>query len=265
MVNNLKFVKYSKNLTTQLDKKFNKSGEKDFNILLEKHTRLFTKSENRFLKGINPNFKKEIIFNLDDYTRSSLKLGLTTGLMAKALQNGYVAKSEKPIVLQGLLITRDNKVVLGLRNKPKFREKLPDEKNDFKLMLCPAGYATFNKKKLLTKSFYKELEEELGLFESDIDKIEIMGHNNDIGFTEGIRLSIYAKTDLSFQEIKKKWKNAKHGWEYADLMGIEFTKDSISKLLRTKDFSAYSEKVNGLVDSSIRPVLEFILIMHEDL
>ena len=78
MVNNLKFVKYSKNLTTQLDKKFNKSGEKDFNILLEKHTRLFTK----YPKFDDWDNKESIIERMDDLYRTQAKNAKTNLLKA---------------------------------------------------------------------------------------------------------------------------------------------------------------------------------------
>jgi len=252
LVKDFIFVKYSKNLTTRLDKK-------GLSTILKKHTELFAKSENKFLKGISPNFRKEIIFNLENYKDDLLKLGLTTGLMAKALQNGFTAESEKPIVLQGLLVSRDNKIVFGLRNKPKFREKLPDEKNDFKIMLCPAGYATFNKDGSLIKPFYKELEEELGLREKDIDKIEIFGHNNDIGFTEGIRLTYIVFANLEFNEIKKRWKKADHSWEYIELIEIDFQEKTLADMIEAKDLSKYSKKARGIVYSSVEPPIIYII------
>ena len=217
-------------------------------------------SKNEFLKGISPNFRNEIIFNLDRYTDSSLQLGLTTGLMAKALQNGYIAKYEKPIVIQGLLISINNKIILGLRNKPKFREKLSDEKNDFKLMLCPAGYATFNKEGSLIRSFYKELKEEIGLYEKDIDNIKIFGHNHDVNFTEGIRITYIVFVNLSFNEIKKRWLKADHNWEYLGLIGLDTKKEGMRTFMKAKDFSCYHKRAKGIIDSSIKPVFNSLIL-----
>jgi hypothetical protein len=256
---NLNFIKYQKNISVRLNKKFDNFKEKDFNLILDKHTNSFSKSEDKFLKGINPNFKKEMIFSMEKYSDDLIELGLTTGLMAKALQNDYKNKYEKPIVLQGLLISRDNKILFGLRNKPKFRKNLPDEKNDYKIMLCPAGYATFNKEISLIKSFYKELEEELGLYEKDIGKIVIFGHNKDIGFTEGIRITYVVFTKLEFSEIKKRWEKADHSWEYLELIGIDAKEEDIRALFEAEDLSVYHKSAKGIIVSSITPVLDFLI------
>lgn len=211
-----------------------------------------------YIPGIDPDFPQEIIFNLINYHNSKLILGVTTGLMAKALQRGYKNPTQNPIVIQGLLLTRDNRLVLGVRSKPSFRDNLPDEFFDHKIMFCPAGYATFNADGNLQKPFYKELREELGLTKDDITEIRMLGHNKDEGFTEGIRIFFYASTNLTFDDVVKRWKKAPHCWEYEDLIGIKYNKESIKKLLTTGDFSTFSEKANGLIASSVVPVLKFI-------
>ena len=276
---NFNFAGYPEKVLIELDSKINQKSKDDFIDLIELHARKIaryldmdadifvqairekdSKTISTYIQGLDSYFAEEIVFNFNSYTNNKLILGVTTGLMSKAIQKGYREAAQNPIVIQGILHTNDNRIVLGVRSKPSFRSHLKDEPCDHKIMFCPAGYATFNRNANLIHSFYKELSEELELTEKNIIKLKLVGQNKDTGFTEGIRLSIYAKTDISFQEVKEKWKNAEHGWEYADLIGIEFTKASISRLLTTKDFSAYSEKANGLVDLSIRPVLEFILI-----
>jgi ADP-ribose pyrophosphatase YjhB (NUDIX family) len=271
----LDFIAYNYKSYSELDEEVKHFTKTDFSDLIESHARAiarYIKKDadiflqaikekdatilHKYVPGIDPNFSHEMIFNLVNYSSSRLVLGVTTGLMAKSLQIGYNDPTQNPIVVQGMLTTSDDKIVFGVRSKPKFRSKLPDEPFDYKIMLCPAGYATFNADGNLQKPFYKELYEELGLDENDITDLVMFGQHKDTGFTEGTRIFFNALTHLSFDDIVRRWKKAPHGWEYADLIGIEFTEASISRLLTTKDFSAYSEKANGLVDPSIRPVLD---------
>lgn len=271
----VKFIDYSSKILTKLDGKI---SNENFDDLVKQHAKLIANSKvmdenvfiqaievknskiiNDYIEGLSPNFSEEIIFNFIKQEDNKLILGATSGLMAKALQKGYVDSSQNPIVVQGLIITSDNKIVLGVRNKPKFREKLPDEKNDFKIMLCPAGYATFNKLGNVLHPFYKELKEELGLECSDLSKIELLGYNRDLNFTEGIRITFLANTNLTFDLVKKRWNNADNFWEYIELISLEFNKESIIGFLNETDFFVYSQKARGIINSSVEPPLNHII------
>jgi len=274
----LDFIAYNCKLYSELDDEVKHFTKNNFNDLVESHAReiarYFKKDEDIFLQaikekdatilqnyvpGIDPNFSHELIFNLVNYSGSRLVLGVTTGLMAKSLQIGYNDPTQNPIVVQGMLTTSDGKIVFGVRSKPSFRSNLPDEPFDYKIMLCPAGYATFNADGNLQKPFYKELYEELGLDENDITDLVMFGHHKDTGFTEGTRIFFNALTNLSFADIVRRWKKALHGWEYADLIGIKSDEFSIHKLLSTNDFLIYSKKAKGLLKQSIIPILEYNL------
>lgn len=275
---NLDFIAHNCKSYSELDGGVKHFTKTDFSDLVESHARAIAryikKDEDIFLQaikekdatilhkyvpGIDPNFSHEMIFNLLNYSDSRLVLGITTGLMAKTLQVGYQDPTQNPIVVQGLLVTSDDKIVFGVRSKPNFRSKLPDEPFDYKIMLCPAGYATFNADGNLQKPFYKELYEELGLDENDITNLVMFGHHKDTGFTEGTRIFFYALTNLSFDDIVRRWKKAPHGWEYEELIGIKCSEVSIRKFLSTSDFLTYSKKTNGLLMQSVTPVLECYL------
>lgn len=269
---NWKYIHYSQKVSTRLD-----NNIQNFDKLVEQHVTSIAQSLNmnkdRFFKavktkdriiineyipGLESDFCFEKIFNLKTIENGELIFNETSGLMAKALQKGYEDSSQNPVVVQGMVITSDNKLVFGVRSKPEFRKKLPDEPFDHKIMFCPAGYATFNSNADLHISFYNEMNEELNLTKNDIEKISIESQHRDIGFTNGIRITFAVNIKLSFDELIKKWKKAPHKWEYADLIGIEYTSNQILEFLKTNNYSRYSKKANGIVTSSVTPVLENI-------
>ena len=233
--------------------------KKDEDIFLQAIKKKDVGVLHEYIPGIDPDFSHEMIFTLTNYCDSRLVLGVTTGLMAKSLQIGYIDSAQNPVVVQGLLVTSDDKIVFGVRSKPNFRSKLPDEPFDYKIMLCPAGYATFNADGNLQKPFYKELYEELGLDENDIADLVMFGHHKDVGFTEGTRVLFHGLTDLTFDDVVRRWQKASHGWEYEELIGIECSEISIRELLSTNDFLTYSKKAKGLLKQSVVPILEYYL------
>jgi ADP-ribose pyrophosphatase YjhB (NUDIX family) len=212
-----------------------------------------------YVHGVELNFVKELIFNYVKSDRSRIIFNATTGLMAKALQVGLKQEYQNPVVVQGLLVTSDNKLILGVRSKPPFRAHLPDEPFDHKIMLCPTGYASFNYECNLRTCFYKELAEELGLFEKDLSALHILGHVHEVGFTEGVRIFFFASTSLSSIDLVKRWKKAPHHWEYEALFGIEFNPTSLTELLTTQEFSRYAKQANGILKQSVFPILQYLL------
>jgi len=273
---NLEFTTYSQGFTIKLEDNIKNFQKNDINELVRKNAKSIAKRLNKdekrlikaienkdkdtineYISGLDPFFAEELIFNLSSFDKNNIVLGVTTGLLAKAHQKGI--QKANPIIVQGLIVTKDNKIVIGLRNKPSFRKNLPDEPTDYKLMLCPAGYATFNNEGNLIKSFYKELDEELGLKKEDILQIEKIGHNKDIGFTEGVRITYLVFSTLFFEEIITRWKSADHSWEYVELVGLDFHYKYLIDLLNTKKYTKYSEKAKGIIQSSLKPPIQHII------
>lgn len=277
------FVKYGDNVSFILDDK-EKKLIGDSNSLIESHVREIAnyfnknvaevlqairdmdgKKITKFIPGLSPSFANEILFTLEDYDDGVVTLGLTSGVMAKALQKGYENPTQNPIIQQGLTITSDNKIVLGIRAKPSFRANLPDEPNDYKIMLCPAGFATFNKDIDLKKSFYVELDEELGLTKGDIAKIIMFGQHKDIGFSKGKRVIYVVHLKIPFDSVVERWKKASHGWEYLDLINIDYNSDSVYNFLITTDYSRYHRRARGLFVPAIKPIFEYLIRNQESL
>lgn len=255
------FVPYEGKVVVSLEDRLSSVTQQDIEALAAEH-------QNRIgleIPGLHPKFATEGIYNLLELNQDKakketyLKIGLTTGTMAKALQNVYKgqAPDQNPIAVQGMVITSDNHLVMGARSKPDFRANQPDEPHDYKLLLNPAGYAKFSPHdpKPLETAFFAELKEELGLTEGDILRMRMIGHNRDFGFTEGTRITFLTHTKLSFAELADRWKKAEHAWEYIDLARLENSPDAIKRFLGTSDFSHYSKHAKGIVEPSVRPVL----------
>ena len=272
------FVKYDDEISIELNKKDYRPTNENLNCLFESHVKTIAnyfnkdfercfqaiknknkKLINEFIPGLNPSFAQELIFNLNNYEDGKITLGITTGVMAKALQVGYKTPGLNPIIMQGLTITSDNKIVLGVRSKPSFRANLPDELNDYKIMLCPAGFATFNKNIDLKKSFYKELIEELGIIKNDVTNLEMFGQYKDTGFANGKRIIYTVHLNITFDRVVERWKNASHGWEYLDLINIDYNSDSIYNFLTTTDYSRHHRRARGLFVPAIKPVFEYLI------
>lgn len=272
------FVKYRDNVSIDFNKKKNRLitenpdylvhlhvkqisnyFDRDFNISIQAINDMDQELVNEFIPGLNPKFASEIIFTIESYNNGKVELGLTTGVMVKALQKGYEDSNQNPIIQQGLTITSDNKIVLGIRAKPSFRKNLPDEPNDYKIMLCPAGFATFNKNIDLKKSFYKELIEELGIIKNDVTNLEMFGQYKDTGFANGKRIIYTVHLNITFDRVVERWKNASHGWEYLDLINIDYNSDSIYNFLTTTDYSRHHRRARGLFVPAIKPVFEYLI------
>jgi len=271
------FVKYRDKVSFTLDDKEKKLTD-DSSSLIESHVKEIASYFNKnvaevlqaikdmdgkkiteFIPGLSPKFAHEILFTLENYDDGKVTLGLTTGVMAKALQKGYENPTQNPIIQQGLTITSDNKIVLGIRAKPSFRANLPDEPNDYKIMLCPAGFATFNKNIDLKKSFYKELIEELGITKNDVTKLEMFGQHKDTGFANGKRVIYIVHLKIPFDSVVERWKKASHSWEYLDLINIDYNSDSIYNFLTTTDYSRHHRWVWGLFVPAIKSVFEYLI------
>ncbi|MCK5282793.1 MAG: hypothetical protein KAK00_05270 [Nanoarchaeota archaeon] len=250
------------NLVEEHARKIARHLGKDENKLVQAIVEENKKTINDYIPGLSPQFAQEEIYNLEgfDPTTERLTLGITTGLMAKALQNVYKDQdpTQNPIVLQGILITKDEKIVLGIRSKPNFRANQPDEPFDYKIMPIPAGYALLHEEKNLTQLFYLELNEESGLHEENIASLSIIYNHDDIGFTGGKRITLLAYTNNSFREVEESWRNAPHSWEYEGLLEIECSSKAMRELLTTRNFSKYHEKAKGLLEPTIVPVFEYI-------
>ena len=235
-----------------------KSLSKDTKPILNAIKTKDTEILNEYVPGIDIDFIEEPIFTFHSYKNNELVLGVTSGLMAKAIQRNILYDDLYcPLLVQGVLITRDNKIVLGVRNKPDFRKDLNDEPYDHKIMFCPAGYATYNENIDITESYFKELEEELGINKRYVNNISIIGHFKDIGFTGGVKLVILTNIKLNFDRVVEKWETADHCWEYEEVFSIKNDITSIKNPF-TEDFFTDSKYAKGVIWPTVFPILKYL-------
>ena len=249
------FFPYTRELVLNLEDRLKNPTEEE----IERLSQLQRKGIGE-IPGLSEAFANEGICNLTGFSyepesgKTYLDLGLTTGVMAKALQTVFKmpVAGQNPLLVQGMIRTIDDFIVLGVRSKPDSR---PKEPNDFKAMFTPAGYVTAHGNPL-EEAFYSELAEETGLQKDDIICLKTLGHNRDIGFTYGTRITFLANTPLTFKQFQERWKNAPHSWEYAQLIGLKNDEPAIRNFLMG-DIAQHSQLAEGLVESSVRPALTY--------
>ncbi len=239
----------------RLDESVQTFSEADLTRLIKKHETEIGQE----VPNLSKRFSNEAIFNLNSYdaVNNVITLGITTGTMAKALQNVHKGKdpSQKPALVQGMVFTDDGKIVLGVRSKPKKRQNL--EPTDYKLMFSPVGYAQFNSTANLDEAFFKELDEELNLQSEDLSDYRIAGHHHDTAWSQGFRFTYIVKTGLPSTEVEQRWQQADHAWEYTGLVFVDAALETIDELLKAKDFSSYASDANGLLEGVVKAPLEF--------
>lgn len=137
----------------------------------------------------------------------------------QAMKQGLVKQEGSQAYVNGVLITSDEKIVLGVRNS-KFLNNL--------ISVVPAGSLRADKSDdVLNNSFYSELEQELGVTGKDMDVIGLIGHQR---FTKGEDTYVFtygARTNLTFDQVKDMHPNAKDAQEHSRLLYLDNTLPAI--------------------------------------
>jgi len=131
----------------------------------------------------------------------------------QAMKQGLVKQEGSQGYVNGVLITSDEKIVLGVRNSI-FLDKL--------ISVVPAGHLNADRADdVLNNSFYSELEQELGVKGSDMDVIGLIGHQH---ITQGEDTYVFtygARTNLTFDEVKARHPSAKDAFEHSRLQYLD--------------------------------------------
>lgn len=139
--------------------------------------------------------------------------------------------SFSPLSISAVTISRDGKVVLGERSNAAFM----DQK---KIHLIPAGHpdlkemhVTNSKSINLFKEILREAKEELGINDNNIEKITMLGIILSLSLQKP-EIVFQIKLNLTKNEIIKKFRNSKDGWEHKKLHFIESDKKTITSTIK---------------------------------
>ncbi len=224
------------------------------------------------IPNLAPNFAREPIFNFLRYDteHNELTLGITSGTMAKALQNVYkdrgVNSNHKPILVQGIIKSADGYLGLGVRGYPKTRGPGTDkllEETDLMLMFTPAGYAKWNQEGSLLTPFYAELLEEDNLTREDLaEDPTVLGFHHDRTWSNGHRITFNVTSKNTAAELNIRQQQADHAWEYrAPLVWIPRQPVFIGNLLNRKiPLNTLHSEARGLLEGVVSAPLEYLAV-----
>ncbi|MBS3158221.1 hypothetical protein J4206_02950 [Candidatus Woesearchaeota archaeon] len=137
----------------------------------------------------------------------------------QAMKQGLVKQEGSQGYVNGVLITSDERIVLGVRSS-MFLNNL--------ISVVPAGSLRADKSDdVLNNSFYSELEQELGVKGNDMDVIGLIGHQR---FTQGEDTYVFtygARTNLTYDEVKDRHPSAKDASEHSRLFYLDNTLPAI--------------------------------------
>ena len=105
----------------------------------------------------------------------------------------------------------------------------------------------------------------MGISKNDVTELKAFGQHKDTGFANGKRIIYTVHLNITFDRVVERWKNASHGWEYLDLINIDYNSDSIYNFLTTTDYSRYHRRARGLFVPAIKQVFEYLIKTQESL
>ena len=170
----------------------------------ENERELFEKHREKYSASIYVPDWQEVVLVLEGSNPSvnprNLELLTTTSYHLQAVRKGG-ANDITPISVEGLILTRDNKFVYGIRGGNVERGKV---------CVSPAGSLSNHHKgdNPLFATLYKELREELGIETEASDKPILIGYQTDPDFTKGVNFVFYMHSGKSSKEIDEKHKEA---------------------------------------------------------
>jgi len=132
----------------------------------------------------------------------------------QAIRKGFVKQQHPIAALNGVVITADNKIVLGVRNAQYFNNMLS---------VVPAGHFKLESGRYncLEESFYAELGEELGLGKNDLCSVKLIGHEHFTTPEDSVQFTYAARTELTFEEVQQRYEHAPHRDEHSRLQYLD--------------------------------------------
>jgi len=146
----------------------------------------------------------------------NLEVLATTSYHVQAVRKGG-RYDITPIAVAGLILTKDNKFVCGVRG---------GNHESGKVCISPAGSLSLlnlhNRGNPLFATFHKELEEELGIKKDDSDNPQLIGveYQTEQDETKGVKFVFYMPTKESSREIDEKHKEAFNVYQKAISNGV---------------------------------------------
>ena len=185
----------------------------------------------------DPNWKEivveEVASNLSIYDGQKLKLYLApmSSYDAQARRQGLVTK--RPLIVDGVLVSSDNYLMLGLRHGANAINVIPTE------------YATYNpvdkrKSDPLTDAMRSGLEQEVGLdIERDMEFADVIGVFFDYEYTLGPNYVWELQSNKTAKQIVEMQEKAKDSWEYDKIFGIKNKPEVISEFVDSTEYSMF--------------------------
>lgn len=160
-----------------------------------------------------------------DGKKLSLKFGINTCFESQALRKGLLKKPFIPVSADGVLISSDNKIPIGLRGGDVEKGKL------FSLPAGMTGYKSTYLINPLFDTFYDELSSETGLSSNDITSSSFIGLQYDT-ISKGHSYVFKAKSNKTYDQIHESWKQAEDSWEHSELFPVGISSKEIYEFIR---------------------------------
>jgi hypothetical protein len=140
---------------------------------------------------------------------------------------------ERPLVVDGVLVSSDNYLMLGVMHDAKA------------INVIPSGDATYKpaderKSDPLTDAMRSVLEQEVGLdMEEDMEFADMIGVFPDNEYTPGKNYVWEMQSKRKAKEIVDMQKKAKDGWKYDKVIGIKNKPEVVSRFMGATKFPVF--------------------------
>jgi len=165
---------------------------------------LFEDDKEKYASSIDILDWKEVILVLSrhnsEINTKNLELLATSSYHIQAIRKGAV-DDIIPVLVEGLILTNDNKFVYGVRGRAIEKGKV---------CIVPAGSISnqYKGSNPIFGNFYEELTEELGIAQKDIEDCILQGYQTDPEFTKGINFVLHGRTSYNSFELDDMHKEA---------------------------------------------------------
>lgn len=169
-------------------------------------------------------------------SRLDIDVGLSHSYITQLMRAKKLPKIEQDSAsISNILLTSDGLLVLGYRGG----HNLPHT-----LMTVPAGSLEYHRNDPLFRTLAKEMDEETGIKPGYFDDgQEFIGRIFDPTLGRNSLYVARSETVLSFEEIKRLWKESRDQREHEDLITIEDDPEKVLALIKQKQYDP--TKANG--------------------
>ncbi len=140
-----------------------------------------------------PNWREVVLGLEKGVDEKCLKFLIISSYYIQALRKGK-AEGIVPVLVEGLILTDDNKFVYGIRGGNVEKGKA---------CIAPAGTMAYLPNNVIFSNFYGELNEELGVGKEKIRECKLVGYQTDPDFTKGINFILFGKTRCKSSELEE--------------------------------------------------------------